>query len=295
MTALKDSPAGSPVESAVQATPARARRSRRVRPSVALALAVVGLLGLAVAAPQLLATHDPTAIDFSAALQAPSAEHWFGTDESGRDLYSRVVHGTRESLTIGLGAAALSLAFALVLGALAALGGRFVSGTVNRLVEILFAFPTLLFALLLVAILGPSATTQIVAVGVGSAPGYARIVRGQILAARRSGYVEAAIALGHPRSVILRQHVIPNAVRPLVAVFTLCVGQSIVWASGLSFLGLGVAPPSSEWGALLDAGRAYVTHAPWLVVIPGLVIVTLALAATAIGKDIQARLESGDS
>jgi len=295
MTALKDSPAGSPVESAVQATPARARRSRRVRPSVALALAVVGLLGLAVAAPQLLATHDPTAIDFSAALQAPSAEHWFGTDESGRDLYSRVVHGTRESLTIGLGAAALSLALALVLGALAALGGRFVSGAVNRLVEILFAFPTLLFALLLVAILGPSATTQIVAVGVGSAPGYARIVRGQILAARRSGYVEAAIALGHPRSVILRQHVIPNAVRPLVAVFTLCVGQSIVWASGLSFLGLGVAPPSSEWGALLDAGRAYVTHAPWLVVIPGLVIVTLALAATAIGKDIQARLESGDS
>jgi len=295
MTALKDSPAGSPVESAVQAPPARARRSRRVRPSVALALAVVGLLGLAVAAPQLLATHDPTAIDFSAALQAPSAEHWFGTDESGRDLYSRVVHGTRESLTIGLGAAALSLALALVLGALAALGGRFVSGTVNRLVEILFAFPTLLFALLLVAILGPSATTQIVAVGVGSAPGYARIVRGQILAARRSGYVEAAIALGHPRSVILRQHVIPNAVRPLVAVFTLCVGQSIVWASGLSFLGLGVAPPSSEWGALLDAGRAYVTHAPWLVVIPGLVIVTLALAATAIGKDIQARLESGDS
>jgi len=295
MTALKDSPAGSPVESAVQATPARARRSRRVRPSVALALAVVGLLGLAVAAPQLLATHDPTAIDFSAALQAPSAEHWFGTDESGRDLYSRVVHGTRESLAIGLGAAALSLALALVLGALAALGGRFVSGTVNRLVEILFAFPTLLFALLLVAILGPSATTQIVAVGVGSAPGYARIVRGQILAARRSGYVEAAIALGHPRSVILRQHVIPNAVRPLVAVFTLCVGQSIVWASGLSFLGLGVAPPSSEWGALLDAGRAYVTHAPWLVVIPGLVIVTLALAATAIGKDIQARLESGDS
>lgn len=295
MTALKDSPAGSPVESAVQATPARARRSRRVRPSVALALAVVGLLGLAVAAPQLLATHDPTAIDFSAALQAPSADHWFGTDESGRDLYSRVVHGTRESLTIGLGAAALSLALALVLGALAALGGRFVSGAVNRLVEILFAFPTLLFALLLVAILGPSATTQIVAVGVGSAPGYARIVRGQILAARRSGYVEAAIALGHPRSVILRQHVIPNAVRPLVAVFTLCVGQSIVWASGLSFLGLGVAPPSSEWGALLDAGRAYVTHAPWLVVIPGLVIVTLALAATAIGKDIQARLESGDS
>jgi len=294
-SALQDSPTASPVQSPAQPTSTRAHRSIRVRPTVALALAVVGFLAVAALAPRLLATHDPTALDLMASLQGPSTEHWFGTDESGRDLFSRVVHGTRESLAIGLGAAGLSLALALVLGALAALAGRFVSATVNRFVEILFAFPTLLFALLLVAILGPSATTQIVAVGVGSAPGYARIVRGQILAARRSGYVEAAIALGHPRGVILRQHVIPNAVRPLVAVFTLCVGQSIVWASGLSFLGLGVAPPSSEWGALLDAGRAYVTHAPWLVVIPGLVIVTLALAATAIGKDIQARLESGDS
>ncbi|NLF05180.1 MAG: ABC transporter permease [Actinomycetales bacterium] len=283
MTTIQDTPA-----------PTRTRRLPRVRWTVALAVGVVAFFALAAAAPQLLATHDPTALDLTASLRAPSLDHWFGTDESGRDLYSRVIHGTRESLAIGLGAAGVSLVLALVLGSAAALAHRYLAGAVNRFVEILFAFPTLLFALLLVAILGPSATTQILAVGIGSAPGYARIVRGQILAARRSGYVEAAVALGHPRGLILRQHVIPNAVRPLVAVFTLCVGQSIVWASSLAFLGLGVAPPSSEWGALLDAGRTYVTHAPWLIVIPGLVIVVLALAATAIGKDIQARLESGD-
>lgn len=293
-TAPSTTPPVPPSDTATSTTPPRTRRVPRLRWSVALAVGVLAFFALAAIAPGLLATHAPTALDLTSSLRPPGVDHWFGTDESGRDLYSRVVFGTRESLSIGLGAAAVSLGLALVLGSLAALAGRFVSGSVNRLVEILFAFPTLLFALLLVAILGPSATTQIIAVGVGSAPGYARIVRGQILAARQSGYVEAATALGHPRGLILRQHIIPNAVRPLVAIFTLCVGQSIVWASSLSFLGLGVAPPSSEWGALLDAGRSYVTHAPWLIVIPGLVIVVLALAATTIGKDIQARLESGD-
>ena len=133
-----------------------------------------------------------------------------------------------------------------------------------------------------------------VAVGVGTAPGYARMIRGQILSARNSGYVEAAVALGHPRGWILRTHMLPNAIRHLVAVFALSVGQSIVWASSLSFLGLGVAPPAPEWGALLDAGKIYVTQAWWLTVLPGLVIVLLALATTTIGKHIQSALEKGE-
>ncbi|HEU4808883.1 MAG TPA: ABC transporter permease, partial [Homoserinimonas sp.] len=214
--------------------------------------------------PTVLTTHDPYALNLADALHPPSPEYWFGTDESGRDLYSRVIFGTRESLVIGLGATAVSITLALILGSIAALAGRFPSGMVNRLIEVLFAFPTLLLALLLVAILGPSAMTQVFAVGVGTSPGYARIIRGQILTAKNSGYVEAAVSLGHSRGQILRQHIIPNAVRPLVAIITLSVGQSIVWASSLSFLGLGVAPPSSEWGALLDAGRGYITQAGWL-------------------------------
>jgi peptide/nickel transport system permease protein len=259
-----------------------------------LAVLTVVLFAIAAIWPQALATHDPYAIDLAAALQQPSLAHWFGTDESGRDLYSRVVFGTRESLGIGLGAAAVSLSLAVLLGTLAGLGGRATSAAVGWLLEVAFAFPALLLSLLLIAVLGPSALTQVLAVGVGTAPGYARIVRGQVLAAKGSGYVETAVSLGHSRARILGRHILPNALRPLVAIFALSVGQSIVWASSLSFLGLGVAPPSPEWGALLDAGRAYITVAPWLTVTPGLVIVTLALAATTLGRHLQLFLEKGE-
>jgi peptide/nickel transport system permease protein len=278
----------------VPAPAARAESRRRPPADLVAALAIVGVLVIAAAAPQLLATHDPFALDYASALRAPSAAHWFGTDESGRDLYSRVIFGARESLLIGLGAAAVGIVAAIVLGSLAALAPKPVAVVVDRLVEVLFAFPALLLALLLISIAGPSALTQIVAVGAGTAPGYARMVRGQILSAKRSGYVQAAVALGHSPARIVRAHILPNALRPLVAIFALSVGQSIVWASSLSFLGLGVAPPSPEWGALLDAGRAYIVQAGWLVVIPGLVIVALALAATTVGRHLQTGLEKGE-
>lgn len=278
---------------AVAPTPPRRRRLRHT--GLVLAATYLGLLLVATVAPDLLATGSPTATDLDQPLRSPSWSHWFGTDEAGRDLYSRVVHGARESLVIGVGAAAVAIGLALVLGSLAALGHRWVAGATNRLVEVVFAFPALLSALLLVAVLGPSAWTQVFAVGVGSSPGYARIVRGQVLAAKGAGYVEAAVELGHPRRRILLRHVMPNAIRPLVAIFALAVGQLIVWASSLSFLGLGVAPPSSEWGALLDAGRPYVTRASWLIVLPGLVIVALALATTTVGKHLRHLLEKGSA
>ena len=274
--------------------PARLRRLARRPFGLYIALALVAFFALATFVPGLLAPYDPVASDYASALQGPSWVHWFGTDSAGRDLYSRVIFGTRESLSIGLGAAAVGLVLSLILGSLAALGVKPVAVLVDRFVEVMFAFPALLLALLLVAILGPSALTQVLAVGLGTAPGYARMVRGQILSAKDSGYVEAATALGHSRARIVQAHILPNALRPLVAVFALSVGQSIVWASSLSFLGLGVAPPGSEWGALLDAGRAYITQASWLIVIPGLVIVFVALAATTIGRHLQAHLEKGE-
>lgn len=270
---------------------------RRVpRPGAGLVLSIITLLlfGVAAVAPGLLATHGPTAQDFANALHPPSLQFWFGTDEAGRDLYSRVVHGTRESLLIGIGAAGLALVIAILFGSIAALADRVTAAIANRVIEVAFAFPILLFALLLVAILGPSAGTAVLAVGLSTAPGYARMVRGQILSAREAGYVEAARALGHGRWRIIRAHILPNAMRPLVGIFTMAIGQSIVWASGLAFLGLGVAPPSSEWGALLDAGRPYVVQAPWLTFIPGLVILLLALTAITTGKAIQSHLEKGE-
>ena len=282
------------------AGPGLAGTTRRVtRPAIrwdlAIALATTVLFAVAAVWPQLVATHNPFAMDLPASLQPPSPAHWFGTDEAGRDLYSRVVYGTRESLGIGIGAALVSLSLAIVLGTVAALGGRVASAVVGWLLEVAFSFPALLLSLLLIAVLGPSALTQILAVGIGTAPGYARMVRGQILAAKDSAYVEAAVALGHSRGRILRRHILPNALRPLVAVFALSIGQSIVWASSLSFLGLGVAPPSPEWGALLDAGRAFITEAGWLTVIPGLVIVLLALTATTLGRHLQRFLEKGET
>jgi peptide/nickel transport system permease protein len=265
--------------------------ARRLRPGVILAGLVVAFFAVAAIAPGLLTGRDPLQIDLAASLQPPSVDHIFGTDQSGRDLYTRIVYGARESLLIGVGATALGMTVAIALGVAAGLGSRLVDGLLNRFIEVIFAFPVLLLALLFVTVFGATVTTEIVAVGLGTAPGYARMIRGQVLAVRGSGYVEAAHALGHPYRTVVRRHIFPNAMRPLVVLATLGVGQSIVWASGLGFLGVGVAPPSPEWGALLDAGRNYVTAAWWLEVFPGLAIVAFALAVTTLGRYLQQRLE----
>ncbi|MCW2953498.1 MAG: transporter permease [Conexibacter sp.] len=292
MSAIQPSPAlpvGGPAPSAA----VTAAWVRSLRPGVILASLVVLFFVLAAIAPALLAPRDPLAIDLAASLRAPSAGHVLGTDQSGRDVYTRIVHGARQSLLIGVGATALAMAVAIALGFLSGLGGRLVDGLVSRFVEVLFSFPVLMLSLLFVTVFGPSATTEIVAVGISSAPGYARMIRGQVLSVRGSGYVEAARALGHSYPRVIRRHVFPNAMRPLVVVVTLGVGQSIVWAAGLAFLGLGVAPPAPEWGAMLDAGRNYVTHAWWLEIFPGLAIVLFALSVTTIGRYLQQRLEGG--
>jgi peptide/nickel transport system permease protein len=267
----------------------------RIRPGVAAASLALLYFVIAVIAPSVLTSHGPNEINLQDTLQSPSIHHVFGTDPSGRDLYSRVVWGARQALLIGVGATVLAMAVGIMLGTLSGIAGGIVDAAINRFVEVLFAFPVLILALLLVSIFGPSATTTLLAVAIGSAPGYTRMIRGQVLAVRGSGYVEAAHALGHPYPQIVRRHVFPNAMRPLVVVLTLGMGQSIVWASGLSFLGLGVAPPSSEWGALLDAGRDWITQAWWLEVMPGVAIVAFALSVTTIGRFVQQQLEGGIS
>lgn len=270
---------------------------RQALPPISILIAGSFLVLLAVACmiPAALTSGDPTGIDLTRTLQPPSWSNIFGTDYSGRDLYTRVVYGARESVLVGLGAAAISMAIAVTLGGIAALGGRIVDRVVSGFIEVNLAFPIVLLALLVMAVLGPSKATLIFAVGVGTAPGYARMVRGQVLAVKDEPYVEAALALGHGRLRIIRQHIVPNALRPLIAIFALGVGQSIVWASGLAFLGLGVPPPSPEWGALLDAGRIYITSAWWLEVIPGLVIAATAVSISVVSRHVQHQLESRES
>ncbi|MDA9481432.1 peptide ABC transporter permease [Bradyrhizobium sp. CCBAU 11445] len=264
---------------------------RHVPFRVAACLTVIGLFALAAVAPKVLQTHDPLAIDLRSSLQSPSIGHWLGTDQLGRDLYSRVVEGAGQSLAIGLGATALSMSIAIVFGVAAALSGGVCDSILSGFVDVLFAIPTLLLALVFVTVFGPSVFTEVIAVGIGTAPGYARMIRGQMLAVKGTGYVEAAKVLGHPFPRIVWRHILPNAMNPLTAMMTIGVGQAIIWASGLAFLGLGVAPPAPEWGALLNAGRNYVIYAWWLEIVPGVAVTAFALSLTVIGRSLQDRLE----
>ncbi|HEX4444219.1 MAG TPA: ABC transporter permease [Galbitalea sp.] len=264
---------------------------RRLRIGPILSVLFLLFLVVAVVDPSLLAHYQPLAVDPAKSLEAPSVAHLFGTDESGRDVFSRVVYGATPSLSIGLAATALGLAIAIVLGALAGLGGRVVDAIIGRILEILFAFPALLLALLFVTIFGASVESLIISVGLGSAPGYARMVRGQILAVKSSPYVEASYVLGHSRWRVLGRTVLPNAMRPLLVLATLGIGQSIIWASSLSFLGLGAAPPAPEWGAMLADGREFISTAWWVELFPGAMIVFVTLATTSLGRYLQRRLE----
>ena len=270
-----------------------ARRPLAGRLGPLTAGAVVGAVLLAALAPGLLAPHDPLEISLSESFAPPSAEHLFGTDQSGRDVLSRVIHGARQSLVIGIGATAIGLAGALVLGLLGGLGGRLADGAVTRVIEVLYAFPGILLALILIAVYGSSAVTQMVAVGLATMPGYARMVRGQLLQVRGSAYVEAARTLGHPPARILVRTLLPNALRPLTVLVTLGIGQAIVWAAALGFLGMGVQPPTAEWGAMLNAGRTYIQQAWWMDFFPGITIVLFTLSLTVLGRHLQRATDAG--
>jgi peptide/nickel transport system permease protein len=256
-------------------------------PGVLAALAVAWMV-VAVLRPGLLAPGDPTAIDPRAAFTSPGPGHWFGTDESGRDVYTRVVHGAAASLGIGAAATAIGVGAGLVLGYAAGLGPRWLDAAVSRVIEVLFALPTLVLALLLVAVLGAGAEASVLAVGAATAPGYARMLRARVRTVAGSGYVEAARLEGHAPARVLVRHVLPNTLWPLVSVATLGIGQAVVWVCALSFLGLGTLPPSPEWGAMLNAGRVYIESAWWLTVFPGLAITVTAAALTVLGRRIGA-------
>lgn len=253
-----------------------------------VSLAVVLLVVVAALWPGLLATADPTAVAATQAYQPPGAAGLFGTDASGRDVYSRVIHGAGQSLGIGAAATGIGMAAGLLLGFGAALGPRWLDAVLSRVIEVLFALPSLVLALLLVAVMGAGVRASVIAVGVATAPGYARILRSRAQHVARSSYVQAARLEGISAPRVFLRHVLPNTVWPLVALATLGVGQAIVWVSALSYLGLGALPPSPEWGAMLNDGRLHITTAWWLTVAPGLAITVTAAAMTMLGRRVGA-------
>ncbi|PCN47473.1 peptide ABC transporter permease [Curtobacterium sp. 'Ferrero'] len=253
------------------------------------AAAVVVLAVVAAVAPALLGGAHPLAVHPEDALLPPSWAHPFGTDESGRDVLARVVAGTRASLVVGLAATVVGTVAGTVLGLAAGVGGRIVDAVIGRVTEVAFALPLLLVALVVIAVTGPGPVPAVLAVGFATAPGYARIVRASVLAARGSQVVETAVLLGRSPASTLVRHVLPRALWPLVAVGTLGVGQAVVWASALSYLGVGTPPPAPEWGAMLADGRTYLQTAPWMSTFPGLAIVVLATAVTVLGRAVRRR------
>lgn len=266
-----------------------ATRAKQLAGRAPMVVAAVVLLVFLLAAtvPNLFAPVDPLAINPAQAFSPPGPGHLLGTDESGRDIYSRVVHGARPSLLIGAAATATGLGLALVLGTIAGFGGRWLDFGVGRILEVLFALPGLLLALVFIAFAGPGVGTTVLAVGLTTAPGYARMIRAQIIALRSSSMVEAATVLGRSRWRILTVHILPNALAPIAVLATLGLGQAVLWAASLSFLGLGSPPPAPEWGTMLSAGRTYLSLAWWMTFFPGLAIVLLAASATVLSRSVK--------
>ena len=263
----------------------------RVPRSGGVLVAAVFLVVLAVAAlwPGLFTRIDPLQTEISNALAAPSPAHPFGTDQTGRDVFARVVYGTQHSLVIGLVATLLALLGGLVVGTIAGIAPRAVDTVLSRIIDVLMAFPELLIALLVIAIVGPGESSLVVALAIAGVAVYARVSRIQTLVVRRSGYVRAARTLGvHPLVTVVR-HVVPNTLGPLLVMATIGFGTSIAAAAGLSFLGLGSAPPTPEWGLILAEGRNFLGTAWWIAVFPGLAVTGTVIAATVVGRRLLAR------
>lgn len=262
-------------------------------PATVLPALAVLLLLLAVFFPSLFTHRLPDEMDMGAVLQPPSAGHWFGTDPLGRDVFTRVVYGTSLSLSIGVGAMLIACVGGVLLGTLSALAPLPVRRVLVRLLDIMLAFPEMLLALLVIAVLGRGPENTLLAVGLSGVAGYARLVRSQVLQVKLSGYVEHAIALGeHPLYIVVR-HIIPNTLRPLLILATIGVGNAVLSASALSFLGLGVVPPTAEWGALLADGRNFLDIALWVSLFPASVVALSVIVITLLGRRLQAILAKG--
>lgn len=268
-------------------------RNPWLAPGTSIPLLLVLLLVVAVFFPSLFTPYTPEQMDFSAILQPPDLRHWFGTDQLGRDVFTRVVYGTSLSLSIGVGATLIASAGGIVLGTLAGLAPRAVRQLLVRLLDIMLAFPDLLLALLAITVLGRGPENTLLAVGLAGIAGYARLVRAQVLQVRLSGYVQHAVALGEPPMVIILRHIVPNTLGPLLVLATVGIGYSILSASALSFLGLGVTPPTAEWGALLSEGRNFLDSAPWGSLLPASVVALSVIAITLLGRRVQTLIAKG--
>ena len=254
---------------------------------------VVLLMVIAALAAPLIARHDPTDVDLINQLQGPSAEHWMGTDIQGRDVWARLVYGARISLSVGLVSQGIALGLGLLLGLIAGYYGKWVDELVMRLADVTLAFPTLLLLIALVAALQPSLTVVFLTIGLVGWAGMARLVRGQVLVVRELEYVQAMRALGARNGRIIARHVLPAVIAPVLIAATLGVAAAVMAEAALSFLGLGVQPPTPSWGAMIADGRdlSQLRGAPWTSLFPGLAIGMTVLGFNLLGDALRDALD----
>jgi peptide/nickel transport system permease protein len=289
----------SPARAPVVSGPATAHTGRRLDVARRLArnrgalggLVMLVLIVLIAALAPVIGRFDPIGIDPPRALYSPGLPYLFGSDQFGRDVFSRLIFGSRVSLTVGPIAVAIALVPGVSVGLLAGYYGRWIDVLLMRIVDVMLAFPGILLALGIVAVLGPSLTSLMVAVGISSIPTYARLTRGSVLAARENLYVDAARVVGANDVAILLRHILPNVVAPIIVVATLGVGSAILVAATLSFLGLGSQPPTPEWGRMLSEGRQYLREQWWIATFPGLAIMLTVLALNMLGDGLRDALD----
>jgi peptide/nickel transport system permease protein len=258
--------------------------------------AVVGLivltvfLLLAIFAP-LIAPFDPIATSWSLVRKPPSSLHWFGTDELGRDVLSRVIYGTRASLLAGVISVSIALSVGVPLGLISGYRGGFIDALISRITDAMLACPFLILAIALAAFLGPSLGNAMIAIGVTATPIFIRLTRGQVMSVKVEDYVEAARAIGNPRWRIALFHILPNIMPALLVQATLSIAAAIIAEAALSFLGLGQQPPSPSWGSMLNAAQRFLTNAPWMAIWPGLAIFLVVLSLNLVGDGLRDALD----
>lgn len=266
------------------------RRFRRQTPAM-LGLAIFLILVLAAIAAPLLTPYDPEKLKLADALIHPNLAHPLGTDHLGRDMLARILYGGRLSLMIGFLAVGIGVVVGMPLGAVSGYYGGWVDMVVQRFADVLLSFPSILLALALVAALGVGLRNVIISVGVSAIPSFIRLVRGSVLSIREQTYVEAARSVGVKDHVILRRHILVNAMAPVIVQATLNLGTAILVAAGLGFLGLGVQPPTPEWGAMLGEGRQYIFSASYMATFPGLAIFLAVLGFNLMGDGLRDALD----
>ncbi|MBD3109994.1 ABC transporter permease subunit [Bacillus sp. AGMB 02131] len=258
--------------------------------ALAGAFIIIVFILLAILAP-MIAPYDPTKMSPADKLQGPSAEHWLGTDDKGRDILSRLLFGARISLTVGILSTLLGAAVGIGLGLVSGYYGRWIDSLIMRICDILLAFPGILLALAIVAILGASTTNVIIAVAFFAVPTFARIVRGSVLSVKKLEYIDAIRALGANDFRIIFRHILPNILSPIIVQATLYIASAIITASALSFLGMGTKPPTPEWGTMLSDGRSYIRQAPHITFFPGMVIFLVVIGFNLFGDGLRDALD----